>query len=273
MSDKHNEITKREATPVDRLKRIIGSDSVKEQFKNALAENSGLFVASLIDVYANDSYLQRCEPKDVVMEALKAATLKLPLNKNLGFAYIVPFKNKATMQIGYKGYLQLAQRTGQYRFINADCVYEGEEITVDRLTGEVYFSGEQTSETAIGYFAHIETTTGFRKTIFWTRARVEAHAQRYSQSYQSGKNSPWKTHFDEMAIKTVLRSLLSKYGVMSVEMASAIHQDYADTNSFDNAQNEVDDMANKGNVIDIDPKKEDSKPDPDPEPTEEQPPY
>jgi len=88
--------------PVQKLKAIIAQDSVQDQFKNALAENAGLFTASIIDVYASDKFLQKCEPQTVVMEALKAATLRLPINKNLGFAYIVPYKCKATMQIRYK---------------------------------------------------------------------------------------------------------------------------------------------------------------------------
>lgn len=224
---------KQDNSPIARLKRALDSDSVQRQFQNALKENSNLFCASLIDLYASDKYLQECEPKDVIMEALKAATLKLPINKALGFYYIVPFRNNKLQKviptgiIGYKGFLQLAQRTGQYRYINADAIFEGEHVEVDRLTGEVFFSDQATSEKAIGYFAHIEMISGFRKTTFWSIEQVERHAKRYSKSYHKS-NSPWKTEFDSMAIKTVLRHLLTRYGVMSVDMINAISYDSAD---------------------------------------------
>lgn len=213
---------------VQKLKQILNADSVQEQFKNALRDNSGLFIASLIDIYGNDKYLQECEPKAVVMEALKAATLKLPINRNLGFAYIVPFKNKGKaepqMIIGYKGLIQLAMRTGEYRYINADVVYEGELQEVNKLTGEIDISGEKTSDKAVGYFAYLETLNGFSKTVFWYKDKVEAHAKRYSKSFNSSY-SPWKTDFDEMALKTVLRNALTKWGIMSVEMQQAIDRD------------------------------------------------
>jgi len=237
-------------TPVERLKVAINMPSVQEQFKNALKDSAPLFIASLIDVYSSDKTLQNSDPKTVIMEALKAATLKLPINKGLGYAWIVPYKGKATMQIGYKGYIQLAQRAGSYRYINADAVYEGETVTKDRLTGEVIISGTPTSEKAVGYFAYIELLNGFQKTIFWTRDEVEAHAKRFSQSYNAAF-SPWKTDFDEMAIKTVLKALLSKYGILSVEMTSAITQD-RDPEEED-IQREIDQNANKGDVIDVKP--------------------
>lgn len=255
-----HEIAKRQDTPIDRLKKALSTESVQSQFQNALDKNASLFCASLIDLYASDSYLQKCEPRSVIMEALKAATLKLGINKSLGYAYIVPYKDKSgrfnpTMQIGYKGYIQLAQRTGQYRRLNADCVYEGERVEMDRVSGDVSIYGDPTSDKAVGYFAYMETVTGFQKTIFWTRDQVVAHAKRFSKSYNSN-NSAWKSDFDAMAIKTVIRALLSKYGVMSVEMANAIDTDNRDHKSFNEAQAEVDEYANTGDVIDIDPQPE-----------------
>ena len=231
-----NLTVKQDNSPVARLKRVLNADSVQQQFKNALKENSGLFVASLIDLYASDQYLQNCEPNDVIMEALKAATLKLPINKSLGFAYIVPYKNNKqqkhipTFIIGYKGYLQLAQRSGMYRFINADALYDGERYEKDRLTGEIFITGEPSSPTAeaIAYFAHLETINGFRKTEIWPRSKVEEHAKTYSQSYHSDY-SPWKKHFNAMAIKTVIRSLLSKHAILCVDMERALVYDSGDT--------------------------------------------
>jgi len=239
-------------TPVQKLKDVLGADSVKEQFRNALADNSALFVASLIDIYANDQYLQKCPPQAVVMEALKAATLRLPINKSLGFAYIVPYGGEPQMQIGYKGYIQLAMRTGQYRYINAGTVCEGVTMAEDLLTGKVSLSGTKKSEVVVGYFAYMELLNGFTKAIYMTKEEMTAWAKRYSKSYSS-KNSAWQTNFNEMGIKTVIRRLLSHYGVMSVEMAAAVTADDADERTPEaRTQDEVDANANS-ETIDITP--------------------
>ncbi|MBE0662832.1 MAG: recombinase RecT [Bacteroidales bacterium] len=213
---------------IDALKNILKAPSVEEQFRNALQENSGTFVASVIDLFNSDKSLQDCEPKQLVMEALKAAVLKLPINKALGFAWIVPYKSKsgviATFQIGYKGYIQLAMRTAKYRIINADVVYEGELRQVNKLTGEIDFSGTKSSDKVEGYFAHIELLNGFAKTLYMTRDGIIAHAKKYSKSYEHNA-SAWQTDFDAMAKKTVIRNLLSHYGYLSVEMMGAIEGD------------------------------------------------
>jgi len=223
-------------TPIDSLKSTLAMPSVQEQFKNALAEGAPLFIASLIDVYGSDANLQRCNPAAVTREALKAAVLKLPIAKSLGLAYIIPYKESRKegdswvkhdvpqFQLGYKGFIQLAIRSGQYRYLNADCIYEGEHVNRDRLTGETSIAGERTGSNAIGYFAFFETLNGFRKCLCWTKEEVEVHAKRFSKSY-SGKSSPWQTDFDAMAIKTVLKALLSKYGMLSIDMVRAITDD------------------------------------------------
>lgn len=235
-------------TPVDRLKMAIAAPTVQEQFRNAMADNAPLFVASLIDLYASDRYLQECQPSAVIMEALKAATLKLPINKSLGFAYVIAYKKVPQFQIGYKGLLQLAMRTAQYRFINADSVYEGELMSQNKLTGEIILNGTRTSDKIIGYFAYMETLNGFQKVVYWTKAEIEAHAKRFSMSYNSS-HSPWKTDFDAMAIKTVLKALLGKYGIMSVEMAQAFDRDAEDTPE-DTVKREIEGAANQ-DFIDI----------------------
>lgn len=227
---------------IEVLKDIMNAPSVQEQFQNALKDNSGVFVASVIDLFNSDTYLQNCDPKQVVMECLKAATLKLPINKNLGFAYVVPFnesykdangtwqkKQVPQFQIGYKGYIQLAMRTGQYRIINTDKVYEGEFRTKNKLTGEFDLNGQATSEVVVGYFAHIEMLNGFAKTLYMTKDQVTSHAKKYSKSFSKDK-SPWQTEFDAMALKTVIRNLLSHYGYLSVEMMGVMNSDIeADT--------------------------------------------
>jgi recombination protein RecT len=206
---------------IELLKSTLNAPSVQEQFNNALKEGSSLFVASIIDLFNGDNKLQECSPNAIIFEALKAATLKLPINKSLGFAYIIAYKGKPQFQLGYKGYIQLAMRTGQYRTINADMVYEGELKTVNKLTGEIDFSGQRTSDKVMGYFAHMELLNGFTKTMYMTKEKVTAHAKRYSPSYNFA-NSPWQTNFDEMAVKTPLKYLLSHYGYLSVEMMNAI---------------------------------------------------
>ncbi|AFQ46284.1 recombinase RecT [Desulfosporosinus meridiei] len=239
--------------PMDKLKAVLNVDSVKEQFKNALNENSGAFLASIIDLYGSDTYLQKCDPQTVIMECLKAATLKLPINKQLGFAYVVPYKSKGVyipqFQLGYKGYIQLAMRTGQYKFLNAGVLLEGVKIKQNILTGEVEFTGEPTSTKAQGYFAYMQLTNGFTKTVYMTADEVLAHAKRYSKSF-SYDSSAWKSNFDEMAIKTAMRKLLSHYGFLSTEMATALTSD-KDEDAESRAANEIAQEANQ-EVVDID---------------------
>lgn len=238
-------------SPIARFKNALSSDSVQAQFKNALGESAQLFTASLIDIVSSDAIIQKSDPKTIIIEALKAATLKLPINKGLGYAWIVPYKGKATMQIGYRGYVQLAQRTGYYKYLNADSVYEGEIVEIDRLTGEAIISGNKKSDKAIGFFAFFELLNGFRKSVFWTREQVEAHAKRFSQSFNASV-SPWKTDFDEMAKKTLLKHVLSKYGLLSVEMINAV------TNDPDPEREACDEINRNANQETIDIKPEDA---------------
>lgn len=226
--------TKTAIRPMDKLKNVLSVPSVKQQFKNALQENAGTFIASIIDLYGSDRYLQECDPNLVVMECLKAAVLKLPINKQLGFAYIVPYKEKGVpkpqFQIGYKGYIQLAMRTGQYKRLNAGFVYEGVNVEQDMLTGDVKFSGKPTSDKAQGYFSYMELINGFSKAIYKTKEEVEAHAKKYSKSYGHA-SSAWITNFDEMAQKTMIRGLLSKYGILSTDMIAALSADNDDVDN------------------------------------------
>lgn len=210
-----------------RLKGILNNETMQQNFRNILAENAGAFMASVIELYQSDGALQKCDPNRVVLEALKAATLKLPINKQLGFAYIIPYNNVPTFQLGFRGLIQLAQRSGQYRYINADVVCEGESVNYNRITGMLEISGTAKSETPVGYFAYFQLLNGFEKCVYWTREKVEAHAKRYSKAW-SKADTPWHTNFDAMALKTVLKTIISKYGVMSVEFANAIANDSVD---------------------------------------------
>ena len=232
---------------LQQLKGILANDTMKKNFENILKENSGAFMASIIELYQSDASLQMCDPNKVILEALKAATLKLPINKQLGFAYIIPYKNKGAsipqFQLGYKGYIQLAQRSGQYRYINADIIYEGEIVKYNRVTGMLEIAGEATSDKAIGYFAYFQLLNGFEKAVYWTTEKVTAHARKYSKSYSS-PTSVWHTNFDAMALKTVIKNIISKYGVMSVEFANAVAND-----TDDSVENEVNQNANKAPIV------------------------
>jgi recombination protein RecT len=234
--------------PIAILKKKLATPSVESQFKKALADQAEIFTASIVELFSGDNRLKKCDPNAVIMEALKAATLKLPLNRQLGYAWIIAYKNKPQFQIGYKGYIQLAIRTGQYRFINADRIYEGEVLEYDRITGNMTITGEPTSDKAEYYFAYIELVNGFRKGIAWSKEKVMNHAKKYSPSW-GYKDSPWKKEFDAMAIKTVLKHLLSHYGIMSIEMIQAFSNDESVEAGFREAQEE---MAASDEVIDLD---------------------
>lgn len=250
------EITKAPKRKVDVLTSMLSAPSVAKQFENALAKAATPYIASIIDLFNGDSGLQECEPSMVIKEALKAAVLKLPINKSLGFAYIIPFNNSIkqkdgswlkmktpTFQLGYKGYIQLAMRTGQYRTINADVVYEGELHKLNKLTGEIAFDGEKLSDKIIGYFCYFELLNGFSKTLYMPVENIANHAKKYSKGLDKdftveklvnlanmpfnpdSKTVGWSGNFHGMAIKTVIRLLLSKYGYLSIEMQEAIAND------------------------------------------------
>ena len=214
------------------MKAYCANQNAQAKLEGLLGESKNSFVASLLDLYTSDTNLMACDPALVMAEAMKAAVLKLPITKSLGFAYIVPFKDGngksiPTFIMGYRGYIQLAMRTGQYKSINADCVYEGETAKFNRVTGELTITGEATSDKAIGYFAFFQMFNGFYKAIYWTKERVTEHAKKKSKSWKR-QNSPWHTDFDAMACKTMLRQILSKYGFMSVEFMTAIAHDVDD---------------------------------------------
>jgi len=155
--------------------------------------------------------------------------------------------------MGFKGYIQLAIRTGQYRHLNADAVYEGEEMIVDKIKGTMEITGKKMSDKVIGYFSYMKLINGFEKAIAWTKEDVQKHAKRFSKSYKSKYDSPWKSDFDAMAKKTMLLQLIPKYGPMTIEMTQALEGDRGDFAGFDDKRiaDEIDKNANQGDVIDI----------------------
>ncbi len=274
--------------------KSINSSYVQNQLKQVLGKNAGTFATSLVEVFTNDTQLQKCDQKKVIQEAIKAATLKLPLNKQLGYAYILVFNNwdkvsrksVPTPQIvlGYRGYIQLAMRTGQYKNINADVVYEGEMIGRDKLSGAIDLSGDKISEKVVGYFAHFETVNGFSKTLFMSLGEMAGYALKFSPSFKRNTeknplptvdalcdmandqavNGPqqgkvgWEGDFNSMAIKTVLRRLLSKYGYLSIEMMSALAEDESSAVEQRNEENNETKPVFDAQAVEI--KEEESKP-------------
>lgn len=216
------------------LQSMLSNDGIKKRFEEIMGKKAPAFISSIISATKATPSLMKCEPDSIISSAVIAATLDLPIQPSLGFAWMVPYKKKlpngqyvdvAQFQIGYKGIFQLAMRTGQYKSINAEVVYEGELAGENRFTGEYEFNPKgKVSDKVIGYMAYFKLTSGFEKTIYWPKDKVEYHAKRFSKTY--GSNSGiWNTDFDEMAKKTVLKNLLSKYGILSVEMQDAIIYD------------------------------------------------
>lgn len=212
------------------IRRTLTGIKMQEVIKQRIGKKAGAFTTTLLDVIGATPALQACDPALVAMEALKAAALDLPINKNLGFAYVIPYKEKGVskprFQMGYKGYLQLAIRTGQYKHLNAGMVYEGEEMIEDRIKGTLVIEGKRTSDKVIGYFSYMCLINGFEKAICWSVEQVKAHAKKFSKSFSS-YSSPWKSDFDAMAQKTMLLRLV-KYMPMSIEMSQALINDSAD---------------------------------------------
>mgnify|MGYP000864851048 CR=1 FL=1 len=209
------------------LKGMLESPAYKKKFEEMLGKKAAGFMSSIIAVTNNNNHLMKADPSTVIGAAAQAAMLDLPINQSLGFAYIVPYKGAAQFQLGYKGYIQLAQRSGQYVDIGAKTVYEGELEYENRLLDKFKF-GNRTGDKVIGYLAYFRLTNGFEKMLFMTLDEMQAHAKKYSQNYKGGTDKWGLADFNVMAEKTVLKRLLSKFGPLSIEsvqMSQALSND------------------------------------------------
>lgn len=209
------------------LKGMLEMPAYKNKFNEMLGKKAAGFMSSIIAVTNNNKYLAKANPATVIGAAAQAAMLDLPINQSLGFAYIVPYGSEAQFQLGYKGYIQLAQRSGQYVDIGAKTVYEGELEYENRLLDKFKF-GERTGDKVIGYLAYFRLTNGFEKMLFMELDEMIAHAKKYSKNYKGGTDKWGLTDFNTMAEKTVLKRLLSKYGPLSIEniqMSQALSND------------------------------------------------
>ena len=224
------------------LKQYVSDDKIRQKFTEVLGEKSKGFLASVMQV-ANSPMLKNADPATVINAAMMAATLDLPINNNLGFAYIVPFNNRkagtteAQFQLGYKGFIQLAQRSGQFSRIAATPVYQGQIVSENQLLGYEFDWSVKPQGNPIGYVAFFKLLNGFTADLYMTVDEVNRHASKYSQTYKRGFGV-WKDNFDAMALKTVLKLLLSKQAPLSIEMQSAVLADQAivrdvENNDFD----------------------------------------
>lgn len=237
----------------------LTNDAVKNQINNVIGGKDGTkFISAVVSAVNNNPALQECTNQSILAAALLGESLKLSPSPQLGQYYMVPFNDRergkvAQFQLGYKGYIQLAIRSGQYKKLNVLAIKEGELIRFDPLNEEIevkLIADEEEREQAetVGYYAMFEYTNGFRKALYWSKKKMEAHALKYSKGYQAKKGYTfWEKDFDGMAYKTMLRQLISKWGIMSIEMQTAIDSDMAVINE-DGTKDYVD---NAPDVIDM----------------------
>jgi recombination protein RecT len=215
----------------DALSVLLRQDSIKKRFEEVLGKKAAGFMSSIISATNANKELKKADPLSIVSAAAVAAALDLPINPSLGFAHIVPYKKDgvaiAQFQMGYRGFIQLGMRSGQYKTINACAVYEGELVASNRFTGEMTFDeSKRTANKIIGYAAYFKLINGFEKWVYMSVEEAKAHGKRYSKSYNLATGK-WQTDFDAMALKTVLKMLMSKYGILSVDMQTAVLADQA----------------------------------------------
>ena len=225
-----NEVAKQQKVTIQSL---VHNEEFVSKAQDILQDGTPQFMASVLTLANSNKLLGECDPIKLYNCCLMAAALKLPFNQNLGQAYIVPFKGEPQLQIGWKGFTQLAQRSGQFKRINCSDVREGEIVKRDRLTGEIEFDwlddAEREKKPVIGYVAYFELLNGYQQTLYMSKAEVEAHAKKYSQTYKQGFGV-WKDNFDAMARKTLIKRILNQFAPLSVDMAKAMEYDQADAN-------------------------------------------
>lgn len=234
---------------------FLSSDAVKANVMNVVGEKDAQrFISSVVSAVQTNPQLEECTNTSILSSALIGHSLKLPQSPQLQMFYLVPFKNKkkvkdengriveievkeAAFQLSYRGYLQLAMRSGQYKKISACDIRDGELKSINPITEEYVFDAITDFEKrkqlpVIGYYAYFEMNNGFRKELYWSKDQMEEHANKYSASYRTDKKkgwttSIWTTDFDSMALKTMIRQIVSKWGMMSVDMETAYQNDMA----------------------------------------------
>lgn len=265
-----NSLTKAKSNQRLGITAYLTQDAVKNQINNVIGSKDGQkFISAIVSAVNNNSTLQECTNQSILSGALLGESLKLSPSPQLGQYYLVPFNDKekgkvAQFQLGYKGYIQLAIRSGQYKKLNVLAIKEGELIRFNPLEEEIevrLIEDEEEREQAetIGYYAMFEYTNGFKKAMYWSKKKMEAHAIKYSQGYKRDKEKGtawtfWSKDFDGMAYKTMLRQLISKWGIMSIDMMSAMDADMAVINEDGTktyVENEPETDVIEGEAVDV----------------------
>jgi len=213
--------------PYTKLTELVREEGTRNKFIEILGPQKGsAFITSLLTVVYNDDNLRDCEPNSVITTALKAAAYDLPIIPELGMAYPIPYKNRksgkkeCSFQIGYKGYKQLALRTGKYKHLNVSPYFEGETVTENRMTGELEIKGDSKNDEILGYIGYLELTSGYVGYVHMTTGEIADHKAKFSQNWNSPKSS-WKTNPIAMEKKTVLLKLLRDHGVFTFDISRA----------------------------------------------------
>jgi recombination protein RecT len=258
-----------------RFSVAIQSDMYKNLINNTLGDpkKATRFIASISSAVAINPTLQECDAGTILSGALLGESLGLSPSPALGHYYLVPFNDNnnnrkvATFQLGYRGFLNLAIRSSQYKKINVVAIKEGELVRFDPLNEEIEVNIIEDEELrakakTIGYYAMYELKLGFRKALYWSKAKMESHALQYSKGYQAKKGYTfWEKNFDEMALKTMIRQLISKYGIMSIELVTAFESDMAAIKEDGSKEYVDNDMTSDFEqvVVDTTPKSSESK--------------
>lgn len=245
-----NEAITTQQTGIKQVSTFLNSDAIKKKFAEVIGNNAPSFIASVLSACNSNNDLKNATTESIYSAALMAATLNLPINPNLGFAYLIPYKSKVgtpqekvecQFQIGYKGFKQLAQRTGLYKLITESIVFEGQLVSENPLLGFEFDWSLKKSDSVIGYVSFFRLANGFESTFYMSKDKMTAHASKYSQTFKSKtqwvkESSKWSTDYDAMALKTVTKLNLSKNGPLSVEMQKAIITDQSVIHDVDSQE-------------------------------------
>ena len=270
-----NEVVKTETKKLG-IAGFLAQEAVKQNVTNVVGQKDAqVFISSIVSAVQSNPQLSECTNSSLLSAALLGHSLNLPPSPQLGKVYFVPYKNtksgvtEAQFMLSYKGYLELAMRSGQYKKIHVTDIREGELKSYDPIEDEYTFEpitdiAKRNNAPIIGYYGYFILTNGFKKALYWSKEKLEAHAKKYSAAYRKGWDSSlWKTDFDAMAQKTIIRQLISKHGVMSVEMQRGFEGDYGvirEDGTPDYIDNVVDEPTKgvnpfeEGGIIDVEAK-------------------
>jgi recombination protein RecT len=238
-----NQLVQNQDERMESISTFMARSNVRQKIEDVVGAGTDTFISSVVSAVTTNPSLNECERDTIVSAALLGNSLKLSPSPQLGYFYMVPYNDKknkrktAQFQLGYKGYIQLAMRSGQYKDLDVIEVKQGELRSYSRFKGTAEFNeieddDERENTPTVGYYAYFELLNGFKKELYWSKEKMEKHVLQYSEAYKSDKRygnnySFWSKDFDAMAKKTMLRQILSKWGILSIEMQTAYTSDMA----------------------------------------------